>query len=155
MPLWLVTAGEDERRRIEAILRSEPGRVPAAGWTRATWRTRLTALLQPDGPHGAVEAVEIHGDTALIRGWALTPRKEAAKDFAVAVDERPVAVASLVKTPRCDVIARFPHASAHCGFNLRIAWPDPSRTGQPQGPLTVTARYAPNRSFALPAAGTT
>jgi hypothetical protein len=155
MPPWLTAATKDEQRRIQTLLRSE-----AKGENRAApsaWKSWLGGLLPqaPQGARGVVEAIEIGGDSAVIRGWALTPDRQAAAGFAVAVEERPVPVASLVKTQRSDVIARFPGASADCGFNLKIAWPPAAATGRARVPLTVTARYAPNQSFDLSSADAT
>lgn len=153
MPTWLVSATEEECRRIEALLRkSGTAAAEPPGSSFAALRSQLATFLGPSPrAHGAVESVEILGDTALIRGWALTPRKEAAEGFAVAVAERPVQIASLLKTRRGDLIERFPGASSDCGFNLKIPWPHAQEAGRPWVPLTVTARYAANRSFELAA----
>ena len=77
-PAWLVRAAEEEDRRIEAALRR--GRSPGL----AAWQARLAALARPDRVRGEIEAIEIRGRSALIRGWALTPGN-GAEEFAVRV----------------------------------------------------------------------
>jgi hypothetical protein len=136
MPAWLVRAGAEEAARIEAALRT-------TGAEGATWVARLRALLGvSDGPAGAVEVIEVLGDAAQVRGWAATPAGQPATDFAVALDGRPVAVAGVVRTRRCDIVARLPGPAADCGFLLRIAWPALPAPAGGRPRLTVTARHA-------------
>jgi hypothetical protein len=150
MPDWLLRVTEAESRRIEAILRAHRPK-PAAG-TLAAWKVQLANLLHPAPDRGgAIESVEIQGGFAVIRGWALTPRRGGAESFAVAVDRRPAEVTGLIRTRRSDLLLRFPDASAECGFNLRIAWPIPTESSRTPVPVTVTARYSGEKSFALPA----
>ena len=125
MPARLLRAAAAEAGRIEARLRAT-ATVPAA---TSGWRA------------GAVEAIEIHSGeihgngtpgnetlgnethgVALVRGWALTGQGAPAQAFAVNLGGRPVPVSGLVRSRRCDIVARHPAAAFACGFAFRIAW---------------------------------
>lgn len=133
MPAWLVAAAAAEGRALDAAVQ---GRLPVS----------------PDGGQGveprggAVEGVEIHGEVALVRGWARTPRGGRVADFSVEIAGRPAPVASLIRVRRSDVLPADPGAGADCGFNLRVAWPP--GTAIP-APLAVTARPEDGSPFVL------
>lgn len=143
MPSWLVAAGAAEADRIEAAVRMA---ADPPGWT-----ARLRALLGAGhGPAGAVEAVEISGDAAHLRGWAIAADGLPATDFAITLDGRPVAVEGVVRSRRCDIVARLPEAPAGCGFLVKIAWP-PAPDGVGRS-LVVTARRGAGGAWDLSAA---
>jgi hypothetical protein len=140
MPSWLVRAAAAEASRIEAAVRARAAEGDASPGA-ARWPVRLRALFRPgSGPRGGVEAVEVIDDVAQIRGWAIAPGGRPAADFAVTLDGQPAAVAGIVRTWRCDVVARFPEAPVDCGFLIRIAWP-PAAPAGPGPRLAVAARY--------------
>jgi glycosyl transferase family 2 len=108
MPRWLTTATAAESRRIERVLRKGTGTSP--GRPLATWKAQLATLLRhaSRGSEG-VDAVEIEGDTALVRG---AERSHPARSRAAGVSGPGCHLAGSDRDDRRPAAAVPPHRSS-------------------------------------------
>jgi hypothetical protein len=141
MASWLIEATRAERQRLLERLR-------AAGWSGAEPALRRAAgALQaalpgaarpgPAGATGRIDRIEVTGQVARIRGWALTAGRAPMTAFLVRIGGQPVELVDVARLARPDVVRTFPGADPVAGFVLTFAWE--GLEDGPDAPLSVLA----------------
>ena len=141
MASWLIEATRGEMQRLKARLR-------AAGWSGTAPALRSAApyvaskIFASGGggrARGRIDAVEIVGQVARVRGWALTASRGAMADFLVRIGGKAVELIDTARLERPDVVRTFPGADPAAGFALTFGWDGLSETGEQLSVLALEA----------------
>ena len=136
MASWLIEATRAERVRILERLR-------AAGWSGAEPALRHAAaslrqaLPGPRSAAGRIDRIEIVGQVARVRGWALSPGGAPMAAFLVRIGGRPVELIATARLARPDVVRNVPGADPAAGFALSFVWEDLDASGAALSVLAI------------------